>query len=55
MYYSSQPESTGELVTMVTRKVFLCDDDAQIVRFMGCFFSPFLSASREDERQLCTS
>lgn len=26
MYYTSQPESAGELVTMVTRKVVLCDN-----------------------------
>lgn len=39
MYYTSQLESRGELVTIVTRKVVLCDNDAQIVGFI--FFSHF--------------
>lgn len=49
MYYTSQPESAGEPVTMVTGKVVLCDNDTQIV---GLMFSSLWCVSRGDERRL---
>lgn len=48
MDYTSQPESAGEPVTMVTGKVVLCDNDTQIVGFMFFLFG----VSRGEESRL---